>query len=298
MPTRITTLPELSPRAPDSHKGSFGRVLIVGGSRGMSGAAVLAGSAALRGGAGLVEVASPSEVQPIIAAGNPCYLTTPLPQDASGRLSTDAASVILQRSELADVVALGPGLGMSDGVCQVVRVVLTEVLKPVVLDADGLNALGQLTPRPQRPASAPLILTPHPGEFSRLTGRPITEVQANREQLAAAFPPGPNVVLVLKGHGTIVTDRERLYVNDTGNPGLATGGTGDVLTGLIAALLAQGFAPFEAAQLGVYLHGLAGDIARDHKTEYAMVATDVLDHLPSAFLHYARKCQRSFGFRV
>jgi len=298
MTSRVTTLPDLPPRPANSHKGSFGRVLVVAGSRGMSGAAVLAGSAALRGGAGLVEVASPAEVQPIIASGNPCYLTTGLPQDALGCLSPEAVSAVVERASLADVVALGPGLGLNDGVREVVRFAVSEIAKPVVLDADGLNALALLTPRPVRPPNAPLILTPHPGEFSRLTGKPVAEVQSDRERLAAAFPPAPHVVLVLKGQGTIVTDGEKMYVNETGNPGMATGGTGDVLTGLIAALLAQGFPPFPAAQLGVYLHGLAGDIARDHKGEYALIATDVLDHLPSAFLHYARKCQPSFGFRV
>ncbi len=298
MTTRVTTLPNLPARPVDSHKGSFGRVLVVAGSRGMSGAAVLAGSAALRGGAGLVEVASPAEVQPIIASSNPCYLTTGLPQDGLGRISPDAISAIVERASLADVVALGPGLGLSEGVREVVRFAVSEIAKPVVLDADGLNALALLTPRPVRPPNAPLVLTPHPGEFSRLTGKSVAEVQADREQLAAAFPPAPHVVLVLKGRGTLVTDGEKIYVNETGNPGMATGGTGDVLTGFIAALLAQGFSPFPAAQLGVYLHGLAGDIARDHKGEYALIATDVLDHLPSAFLHYARKCQPSFGFRV
>lgn len=298
MPTRISQLPPLPQRPPDSHKGSYGRVLVVAGSRGMSGAAVLAGSAALRGGAGLVEVACPAEVQPVVATGNPCYLTTPLPQTPDGRLDPDGVAILRQRAALADVVAIGPGLGIGEGVCRVVENFVCEFEKPVVLDADGLNALATLKPRPNRPTPWPLILTPHPGEFGRLVGRTTSEIQSAREQTALTFPPGSHVVLVLKGHNTIVTDGQRLYVNDTGNAGMATGGTGDVLTGLIAALLGQGLAPFEAAQLGVYLHGLAGDIARDHKSEYALIATDVLDHLPAAFVYYARTCRQSFGFRV
>src|SRR6266545_2099671 len=204
----ITELPSLPPRPADSNKGTFGRVLVVAGSRGMSGAAVLCGSAALRGGAGLVSVAAPEEVLPVVAAGNSCYLTAPL---------------------------------------------------------------------------APVVLTPHPGEFARLVGLEVPAVQARRRELAVRFAAEHGVVLVLKGHGTVVSDGRRVFVNATGNAGMATGGTGDVLTGLVAALLAQGLEPFAAAQLGVYLHGLAGDLARDAVGEVALIATDLVTYLPQAF---------------
>jgi NAD(P)H-hydrate epimerase len=297
MTTPITTLPQLLPRSPDSHKGTYGRVLVVAGSRGMSGAAVLAGSGALRGGAGLVEVASPAEVQPQIAVGNPCYLTLPLPQDSQGRLAGEAAELILDRSRMCQAVAVGPGLGLGLGVQEVVRRVIAEATAPLVLDADGLNAMAGWSRLPARPSGAAWIVTPHPGEFARLLQVTPAQVQASREELAQRYAQEHGCVVVLKGHRTVVSDGQRCYCNDTGNPGMATGGSGDVLTGLIAALLAQGYAAFEAAQLGVYLHGLAGDIARDHKSEYALIASDVLDHLPAAFVHYARVCQKPFGFR-
>lgn len=297
MPTQVTALPALPPRPRDSNKGDFGRVLVVAGSRGMSGAAVLAGSAALRGGAGLVELGCPSYVQPIVAAGNPCYMTTPLPADPVGGLAPDALESVLTRARHCDVVALGPGLGQGEGVRVVVQGVLEKVKQPVVLDADGLNALAAMPAWPDRPADAPLILTPHPGEFGRLIEKSASAVQAARESLAVQFPQAPHIILVLKGHQTLVTDGRRLYTNDTGNPGMATGGTGDVLTGLIAALLAQGLQPFEAAQLGVYLHGLAGDLARDERGEISLIATDLLAFLPAAFMKHAKSGQRSFGFR-
>jgi NAD(P)H-hydrate epimerase len=256
-------------------------VLVVAGSRGMSGAAVLCGSAALRGGAGLVRVAVPEGILPIVAAGSPCYLTAPLPQDPNGQLDRSAEGPLLELLGANDVAALGPGLGQSQAITELILAVLARSDRPLVLDADALNALRQRTDRVKgRPA--PLILTPHPGEFARLLGSDVTQVQANRQELAVRFAADHGLVLVLKGHGTVVTDGRRLYVNRTGNPGMATGGTGDVLTGLIAALLGQGLAPFEAAQLGVSWHGLAGDLARDELGEVSLIASDLLDSLPRA----------------
>jgi NAD(P)H-hydrate epimerase len=278
----ITELPALSPRAADSNKGSFGRVLVVAGSRGMSGAAVLAGGAALRGGAGLVQVASPLGVQPIVAAGNPCYLTAGLPQDADGHFAADAEAGLFALAGPADVVALGPGLGRGEALTALVAALVERLTVPLVLDADGLNALAGRTDVLGR-RSAATVLTPHPGEFARLLGCSVGEVQADREVRAAAFADRHRVVVLLKGHGTVVTDGRRLYRNATGNPGMATGGTGDVLTGLIAALIGQGLEAFAAAQLGAYLHGLAGDLARDRLGETALIATDLLGSLPDAF---------------
>jgi ADP-dependent NAD(P)H-hydrate dehydratase len=287
-PELVTELPRLAPRTVDGHKGTYGHVLVISGGRGMSGAAVLCGSAALRGGAGLVTVATPTEIVSVVAAGNPCYMTRPLPTDTDGRLSADALPVILGDAEAADVVAVGPGLGQSAGVASVVVKLVGRLPRPLVLDADGLNNLsGNVDLLRTRPA--PTVLTPHPGEFARLTGRTIADVQANREGLAAEFAAAYKVVLLLKGPTTIVTDGRRLSRNTTGNPGMATGGTGDVLTGLTAALLGQGLDAFDAARLAAHLHGLAGDLARDELGEVAMIATDVLGHLPAAFRrHHGR----------
>jgi NAD(P)H-hydrate epimerase len=278
----VTELPVLAPRPADSNKGNFGRVLVVAGSRGMSGAAVLCASAALRGGAGLVRVATPHEILPIVAAGNPCYMTVPLPGDENGRLDARGQAELIALVKGNTVVAMGPGLGQGAGVTALVGAVLTSTQTPLVLDADGLNALGKVA-SPLRSRGVPLILTPHPGEFARLLGPDVAAVQAGRQELAVSFAAEHGLVLVLKGHGTLVTDGQRLYRNTTGNPGMATGGTGDVLTGLIVALLGQGLEAFAAAQLGVYLHGLAGDLARDVMGEGPLIASDLVEWLPRAF---------------
>lgn len=280
-PEVVTRVPVLPPRSADSNKGTFGRALVVAGSRGMSGAAVLSGGAALRGGAGLVYLAVPDSLLAIVATANPCYLTAPLPQDEHGRISRAAEAEIRRLATTCDVVALGPGLGRSPDLDALVPALLEALRVPVVLDADGLNAIaGRADCLRRRPA--PTVLTPHPGEFARLTGLDIPAVQANRQPTAVRFAAEHGVVLLLKGHGTIVTDGRRVYVNATGNPGMATGGTGDVLTGLIAALLAQGLEAFEAAQLGAHRHGLAGDLARAERGETGLIASDLLDFLPRA----------------
>ena len=288
-----TTLPKLQPRAPDSHKGTYGRVLIVAGSRGMSGAAMLAGLGALRGGAGLVQVATPAEVLPIVAGYNPCYLTAALPQDANGMVAPAAEDVILDLAAKSDVVALGPGLGQGDAVIHLVKTAVARIDRPLILDADGLNALAKLwsgRPRAEVPArSHPLMLTPHPGEFARLCRLSAAEVHDRREELALGYAAERQVTLVLKGHRTLVTDGTRLYRNTTGNPGMATGGTGDVLTGLIAALVGQGLPAFEAAQLGVHWHGLAGDLAARTRGMAGLTAMDLLDSLGSAELALAER---------
>jgi NAD(P)H-hydrate epimerase len=278
-PERVTQLPTLVPRPADSNKGSFGRVLIVAGSRGMSGAAILCGSACLRGGAGLVKVTVPQEILPIVAGANPCYLTAPLPQDEHGRLAAGAASEVVALARPQDILAVGPGLGTGPAITELVSTLVSQVQIPLVLDADALNALRPAADILARRAG-PLILTPHPGEFARLLATDVPTVLADRANLAIRFAAAHGLVLVLKGHGTIVTDGRRLYVNTTGNPGLATGGTGDVLTGLIAALLGQGLDAFAAAQLGVYLHGRAADLARDDLGEVSLIATDLLLYLP------------------
>jgi NAD(P)H-hydrate epimerase len=247
----------------------------------MAGAAILCGSAALRAGAGLVKVATPAEILPVVAAGNPCYMTAGLADDADGRIAASAFETLTKLMEAHDVLAIGPGLDRSADLSALLAKLAGTVSKPMAIDADGLNAfVGQI--EKLRAGNVPRIITPHPGEFARLAGVDVKAVQANRRDLAVEFAARQNVIVVLKGHGTIVTDGKRVYQNTTGNPGMATGGTGDVLTGIIAALVGQHLPPFEAAQLGVFVHGLAGDLARDQIGEVSLIASDLLDFLPPA----------------
>ncbi len=284
-PSEIPSLPRLAPREANSHKGTFGTVLVVGGSRGMTGAPALTGMAALRGGAGLVRVAVPEVCLDTVAGYEPCYTTVPLPNDPSGRLSLAAADAIVEQTEAASVVALGPGLGRSEELRRLVARLYCEVSRPMVLDADGLNALEGQDEVRARPGG-PRLLTPHPGEFARLIGRPIPADQ--RATAATELAAQCNAVVVLKGHGTLITDGMRQTINPTGNPGMATGGTGDVLTGLIAALWCQGLEGYDAARLAAYLHGLAGDLAAGELGQVSLIARDLLDHLADAFeLHDA-----------
>lgn len=283
-------LPHLPIRQRDAHKGHFGTVLIIGGSLGMTGAAGLAGIAALRGGAGLVRVATPAPVLAVVAGYEPSYTTIPLPADAAGRIAYQSLSKIWKEAEQADWIAIGPGLGRSWGLSRLVLGLYSELPKPLVVDADGLNALAShkgMLPAPP----APRILTPHPGEFRRLVGPAGDTHQplSARWDAAQDYARHRQVILVYKGHPTLVTDGARRYLNPTGNPGMATGGSGDVLTGLIAALGAQGMEPFAAAQLGVYLHGLAGDLAAQELGEESLIASDLPRFLPRAFQKYRER---------
>jgi NAD(P)H-hydrate epimerase len=213
-------------------------------------------------------------------------MTYPLPNGDDGLIDFARSRPILPGLiERADVVAVGPGLGQSDDLRGLLRFLIAETDRPLVIDADGLNLLaGQTKLLSDR--KHPVVITPHPGEFARLTGLDVPTVQDDRVRHAAELAAtSEHLVVVLKGAGTIVTDGKRYFVNSTGNPGMATGGSGDVLTGVIAALIGQKLAPFEAAQLGVFVHGLAGDIARDHHGEIGMVAGDLVDSLPDAFVH-------------
>ena len=287
---RINELPRLPHRPDDAHKGTFGRALIVGGSRGMSGAVSLAGLGALRGGAGLVYLAVPQSIVSSVAAIEPSYLTIPLTDDDHGRLGEPARAELANAISNQNAVAVGPGLGTSDELIPLVNWLFHSVPLPLVVDADGLNALAKLpNGLSQNDASsaasarAARILTPHPGEFARLTGHDIGSIQSNREELAVEFAREHNVVLLLKGPGTVVTDGQQVANNTTGNSGMATGGTGDVLTGLIVALLAQGMDAFAAAQLGAHLHGLAGDLAAKALSQQALIASDLPRFLGQAW---------------
>jgi ADP-dependent NAD(P)H-hydrate dehydratase len=283
---QIEAVPILGPRPRDGHKGRFGHVLVIAGSRGMAGAAALCGAGALRSGAGLVRVATAAEVQPTVASFEPSFMTYPLPCDPLGRILFETARPDLERLiEPANVIAVGPGIGQSQESAKLLRFLILETDKPLVIDADGLNALVGQTELLSG-LKRPVVITPHPGEFARLSGAPVKTVQAERIERAAALAAiAEPLVVVLKGAGTVVSDGKRYYVNTTGNPGMATGGTGDVLTGVIAALLGQKLPAFEAAQLGVFIHGVAGDVARDQHGETGLIAGDIVDALPDAFVH-------------
>ncbi len=280
-------LPLLPERPPESHKGDFGLALVVGGSRGMAGAVAMAGMAALRGGAGLVRLAVPEPCLETVAGFEPSYMTAPLPADRAGRIALSARSKILAAAERATVVAYGPGLGRSGGLDALGEWLYGHLPRPMVIDADGLNALAARRETLGRPPG-PRILTPHPGEFARLLGAERVAA-ADRQSAAVALAARWGVVLVLKGHRTLITDGARQAVNSTGNPGMATGGCGDVLTGLITALACQGLSPFDAARLGVFLHGLAGDLAAGELGQEAMIASDLIRYLPQALLECRRR---------
>jgi NAD(P)H-hydrate epimerase len=279
--TADTLAPLVRPRAAGSHKGQFGRVLVVAGSIGKTGAAYLAAMAALRSGAGLVTVATPSPCLPIVASMGAEFMTLPLPADDAGRVSAGALDEVLAFG--ADVIAVGPGLGRSEALDRFVSDLLAHATAPVVVDADGLNAIAASITRLTNAAGAARILTPHPGEMARLTGRTIADVQADRLGVARAVAADRGAHVVLKGHRTVIAaPGGRVSINLTGNPGMATAGTGDVLTGAIAAWLCQLRDPFAAAQLAVYLHGRAGDLAAHDVGEVALVAGDVLGRLGTA----------------
>lgn len=252
----------LPPRPRDGHKGTFGTVLVVAGSPDMLGAAILCATAALRGGAGLVQVCVPPALQPHVAAAQPCATTLPR--------TVAALQAALAR---ADAVVVGPGLGPGPATRALVRTVLRHARAPVVLDADALNALAPL----RRPLAtrAPVVLTPHPGEAGRLLGSDAAAVQEDRAGALAALVASSGGVVVLKGHRTLVGDGDRTFENRTGNPGMATGGSGDVLAGLLGALLAQGLPVYDAACFGVHVHGRAGDKVARRLGETGLIASDL-----------------------
>lgn len=282
-PKIVTGCPKLPARPTESNKGDYGRILVLAGSRNMSGAAILTGTATLRAGGGLVTIACPREVQGVIASGFPCYMTAGLPGNEHGVVAPVSETELLTMAEHSDVLAIGPGLGRDKGLTKLVGALLSKSHTPIVLDGDGLFALSELSPELLVERPHPTILTPHYGEFARLVGSTVEEVIGNRQNLAMQFAELGKCVVVLKGAGTLVTDGMRLYRNTTGNPGMATGGTGDVLTGVIAGLLGQGLAPFEAAQMGVYVHGRAGDLAAARLGQLSLTAYDLLNELPKAF---------------
>lgn len=275
----------LPPRRTTAHKGELGHVLVVAGSRGKTGAAGLAALGALRVGAGLVTVASPASVRGEVAVRALEIMTADLPDDGEGSLAFEAAAAVVEQSAGRDALAIGPGVGTAPGARAAVRDAVLRATLPAVIDADALNAFAEhraaLEELRSRPRAA--VLTPHPGEAARLLGVPVSTIQADRPGAALRLAGACGAVVVLKGHRSAIAAPDgRLAFNATGNPGLATAGTGDVLTGVIAALLARGLPPWDAARAGTFLHGLAGDLAVQELGPEGMIASDILGKLPRA----------------
>jgi hydroxyethylthiazole kinase-like uncharacterized protein yjeF len=271
-------------RAADAHKGSFGHVLIVGGSRGKSGAAAMAGIAALRVGAGLSTAATAKSVLPTVAGFHPELMTEPLEETDAGTIATGALERLNKLAEGKTVLAVGPGVSRHPDTTEFVRKLVANNHTPIVLDADGLNAFADHASE-LNGSERPLVLTPHPGEMARLIGSTSTAVQQDRLNIARNFAREHQLNLVLKGHRTLVAQPDgTVWVNTTGNPGMATGGTGDILTGMVAGFIAQSpDRTLDAVLAAVHLHGLAGDVARESMGEHSLIATDLLKALPEAF---------------
>lgn len=279
-PTDIQGLP---PRPADSHKSDYGKILLIGGSTGMAGSISLSAMAALRSGAGLLKVAVPASIANVVAGFNPCYMTVPL-ADRDGVVAEAAAGLVSQHLRWANVVGIGPGLGQSKFLQQLVVRMYRDFERPMIVDADAINGLA-VSKHDLSDHAGPRILTPHAGEFARMVereGLAREEAESAAKELAALA----GVTLVLKGNRTLVTDGHRHYHNTTGNPGMATEGCGDVLTGMIAALTGQtvhSLSPIDATILGVHLHGLAGDHAAQRLGETSLTAADIVEALPAAF---------------
>jgi len=269
-------------RERDAQKGDFGRVFVVAGSVGLTGAAALCSNAALRSGAGLVTLGIPASLNPAMEVKLTEAMTLPLPETKELSLSLKAEKKILEKAEDSEVVLLGPGLSRQKETAALIRRLILKIKKDMVLDADALNAMA-VEPGLLKKLKARCVITPHEGEMSRLIDKSAGYVKNNRLSVAKKFSRDYNAVVVLKGHGTVVADRDgKAHVNKTGNPGMATAGSGDVLAGVIAGFLAQGLRLFDAARLGVHIHGLAGDLAAKDKGEIGLMAGDILEKVPYA----------------
>lgn len=279
---RAEIAPFLKKRKRDTHKGTYGHVLVLSGSRGKTGAATLAGRAALRMGAGLVTLGTPAGCLPAIARSTPELMVEPLAETEEGTLSEEAAVRVLELIRGKDAVLIGPGLSTHPSTARLMATILPGIRIPVVIDADGLNIIAG-EPGLLARLRAPAVLTPHPGEFARLTGFSTKSVLERRLELASDFAVNHGVVLVLKGYRTLIASPDgRVRVNATGNPGMATGGSGDVLSGMIASLIVQEKDLSGAATAAVYVHGLSGDLAASRLGERPLIAGDLLRFLPAA----------------
>ncbi len=288
----------LPPRAADAHKGNFGRVLLVGGSRGMAGSIALAAQAALRAGSGLVSAAVPDRCLETVASFHPCVMTIPLTDDIWGRFAGIAAAELSSRLDDSYVVGCGPGMTTGPGSVQIVQRLLEQEQIPRLFDADAINVLSELGwPDRHRDPRVPhsgqgaeprrLVLTPHPGELARLVGVGPGD-RGQQIDAAEALAQQTGVVVVIKGGPTVVVSPAGRWTNTTGNPGMATAGTGDVLTGVITSLLGQKFSAWDAARLGVWLHGRAGDLAAAHVGAPGMLASELLEEVGAAVREAAR----------
>lgn len=268
-------------RPENAHKGTFGKVGVIGGSNNMPGAPAMTGTAVMKSGAGLVRVAVPAEIQATVAAAAPEMITIGFDGTENTLKVNDFKKIdILMRQ--CDVLAVGPGLGQSESVGRIVQRLLDEYQGTIVLDADGINVVKEVEILKNR--EQPLILTPHPGELSRLIEKDIEEIQNNRIQIAREFAVENEVILVLKGADTVIAlPDSTIYLNTTGNAGMATAGSGDVLTGITAGFLAQGLPAETAAVLAAYIHGLAGDLGEEALGSYSLMAGDIITYLPAAF---------------
>lgn len=282
MPDKLKRLLRMPRRPEDAHKGSLGKAIVIGGSRGMTGAIALTAEAALRIGAGVVTLACPETVQDVLATKLTSVMTFGVADDGEGRMASDGAEALIDFAADFGYAAIGPGVGRSDGVQQLFGKVVRAFEGPAVIDADGLFALAHdleaLAARPERAT----VLTPHVGEMARLADLDIEDVLNDRRATAIAFAKRHRAIVVLKGPGTIVTDGDSAFENTSGGPELATAGSGDVLTGLIVGLMAQGAPPLQAAVLGVHLHGLCGQYGADDWTTYGLISSDLVRYLPQA----------------
>jgi hydroxyethylthiazole kinase-like uncharacterized protein yjeF len=285
----------VAPRPAESNKGSYGHVLVIGGSLGKAGSVAMAGIAALRTGAGLSTVATAKSVLATVAGFHPELMTEPLAETDDGTISNTALDRIEKLAKGKSVLAIGPGISGNESSAELVRSLIAKLHLPIVLDADGLNAFAGRAAELNGKGRT-LVITPHPGEMARLAGCTIAEVQKDRLATARKFAREHEVIVVLKGHRTLVVQPDgEAWVNTTGNPGMATGGTGDILTGMVAGMIAQHPKNvFEAVLAAVYLHGLAGDVMREKMGEHSLIATDLLQGLPDAF----RRTRESAGDKL
>ena len=271
-------------RPDDSNKGTLGSLLCICGSYGMAGAAIMAGKAALRCGIGLLKIAVPKSIYPVCATNILESVYYPLEETSNGVISSKNTDFLLEMCEKSSAVVIGCGLSVCDDTKNLVQSVITNCEKPLVIDADALNCICN-KPEILKNLKAPAIITPHPGEMARLLQSTPKTVNSNRENTAINFAKKFGVVTVLKGAGTIIASPDgEVYINHTGNSGMATGGSGDVLSGIIGSLLAQGAAPINAAAAGVFLHGTIGDLAAEKLGKISMLPTDMIDMIPTAYL--------------
>ncbi|MEW5757878.1 MAG: NAD(P)H-hydrate dehydratase [Candidatus Omnitrophota bacterium] len=275
---------QLFKRKADSHKNNFGHIFILAGSYGLTGAGILASQAAMRSGAGLVTLGIPKSLNQIIASRLLEAMTKPFKETDRKTLSIEAYSEIIKFITKVNVLVIGPGLSQNKSTAKLIRKLLSSRINiPIVIDADAINACGGYLKILCRTKKR-IIITPHPGEFSRLINKPIEYIQKNRLTLAREFAKKYNLTVILKGHNTIVCNQKgEIYINKTGNPGMATAGSGDVLSGIIGALLSQGLSEFNASVLAVYIHGLSGDLAKEEIGEISLIASDLINFLPKAF---------------